>query len=231
MSRDKVVMPQPDHTVVVATGNPHKVREIEAILSPQMPDMNFVCIGDLGNFEDPVEDGTTFLANATIKARAALRETGLWFAIADDSGLCVDGLGGAPGVYSARWAGVHGDDAANNRKLLHELADVDGAGRRAYFHSTIVLLYKKGADDTYETIVGSGSCFGKIGRQARGTEGFGYDPLFLPDDTPGKTMAELRSEEKNEISHRRRALDDLAAKLHVGHNSLPFKDTLSSDLL
>ena len=142
----------PAATIVVATGNAHKLTEIEA-------------------------NGTTFLENAIIKAQAAVEETGL-MAIADDSGLVVDALDGEPGVYSARYAGVHGDDAANNAKLLVNLNGV--------------------ADED---------------RTARGDHGFGYDPLFLPVDTPGKTMAELTADEKNAISHRFHALEHLSAKL------------------
>ena len=111
----------PEGTVVVATGNAHKVIEIEAILSSVMPDVRFVALGELGDFPDPVEDGDTFAKNALIKARAALDETGLRMAVADDSGLCVDALGGAPGVFSARWAGEHGNDDANNNKLIEAM--------------------------------------------------------------------------------------------------------------
>ena len=107
----------PERTVVVATGNPHKVAEIEAILSKSLPDVRFVALGELGDYPDPVEDGANFFENALIKARAAVAETGLPMAIADDSGLCVDALDGAPGVFSARWAGEHGNDDANNDKL------------------------------------------------------------------------------------------------------------------
>ena len=121
----------PDGTVVVATGNAHKVVEIEAILSPVLSDMRFVALGELGDFPDPEEDGDSFVDNALIKARAALDETGLKMAIADDSGLCVDALNGAPGVFSARWAGEHGDDAANNDKLEAAMADVPEARARA----------------------------------------------------------------------------------------------------
>lgn len=199
-------------TVVVATGNAHKVAEIEAILSPMMPGMRFVALGDLGDFPDPIEDGDTFFDNAMIKARAALDETGLEYAVADDSGLCVDALGGAPGIYSARWAGVHGDDAANNAKMLRELANVSDENRRAHFHSTVVLV--RDADDGRRQILsGDGDCPGWVGYEERGDGGFGYDPLFFPDDTPGKTMAELTADEKNAISHRRRALDHLASQL------------------
>ena len=196
-----------ENTVVVATGNAHKVTEIEAILSKVMPGTRFVALGELGDFPDPVEDGDDFAANALIKARAAQEQTGCALAVADDSGLCVDALGGAPGIYSARWAGEHGNDAANNEKLLRELADVADADRVAHFHSSVVLVRGD------EVLVGNGDCPGTIGRGPRGNNGFGYDPLFWPDDTPGRTMAELDPDEKNRISHRFRALQDLASKL------------------
>lgn len=199
-------------TVVVATGNAHKVTEIRDILSPHMPGVEFVALGDLGDFPDPVEDGATFFDNAMIKAQAALDETGLMMAVADDSGLCVDELGGAPGIHSARWAGEHGNDAANNEKLLRELANVPDDDRRAHFHSTVALIREE-PDGTRQILAGHGDCPGCIGHEPRGNGGFGYDPLFLPDDTPGKTMAELSPEEKNAISHRRRALDDLTKQL------------------
>ena len=201
----------PDGTVVVATGNAHKVVEIEAILSPVLSDMRFVALGELGDFPDPEEDGDSFVDNALIKARAALDETGLKMAIADDAGLCVDGLDGAPGVFSARWAGEHGDDAANNDKLEAAMADAPEVERTARFHSSVVFVGRD--EDGEEVLFGNGDCEGRIGFERRGDNGFGYDPLFLPDDTPGKTMAELTLEEKNAISHRFHALEDLAKKL------------------
>lgn len=197
----------PERAVVVATGNAHKVVEIEAILAPAMPGARFVALGELGDFPDPVEDGETFFENALIKARAAQKETGLVMAVADDSGLCVDALGGEPGIYSARWAGEHGNDAANNERLVREMANVPDAERTARFHSSVVLVRGE------EVLRGDGDCEGRVGREPRGEHGFGYDPLFLPDDTPGRTMAELTLEEKNLISHRFHALEDLAAKL------------------
>lgn len=197
----------PEHTVVVATGNPHKVTEIEAILSKSLPDVRFVALGELGDFPDPVEDGANFFENALIKARAAVAETGLPMAIADDSGLCVDALDGAPGIFSARWAGEHGNDDANNDKLERLMVNVPDERRGARFHSTVVLV--RGG----EVLRGDGDCEGTIGHERRGDHGFGYDPLFLPADTPGKTMAELTPGEKNAISHRFRALEDLARKL------------------
>ena len=130
----------PNKTVVVATGNAHKVTEIEAILAPEMPGVRFVALGELGDYPDPVEDGETFFDNALIKARAAQAETGLPMAVADDSGLCVDALGGAPGIFSARWAGEHGNDLANNEKLMAQMADVPQEARTARFHSSIALV-------------------------------------------------------------------------------------------
>lgn len=197
----------PSRTVVVATGNPHKVTEIEAILSKALPDVRFVALGELGDFPDPVENGADFFENALIKARAAVDETGLPMAIADDSGLCVDALDGAPGIFSARWAGEHGNDDANNDKLERLMADVPDEKRGARFHSTVVLVRGD------EVLRGDGDCEGTIGHERRGGNGFGYDPLFLPADTPGKTMAELLPAEKNAISHRFHALEDMAAKL------------------
>ncbi|MBM6755597.1 RdgB/HAM1 family non-canonical purine NTP pyrophosphatase [Collinsella tanakaei] len=197
----------PARTVVVATGNMHKLVEIETILSGVLPDVRFVALGQLGDFDDPEETGTTFLENALIKAEAAVEQTGLP-AIADDSGLVVDALDGEPGVYSARYAGVHGDDGANNAKLLANMVDVPEKERTARFVSVVALIDTDGLV-TY----GEGTCEGLVGFEGRGTNGFGYDPLFLPDDTPGKTMAELTPEEKNAISHRFHALQALAAKL------------------
>ena len=194
----------PAATIVVATGNAHKLTEIEAILGKVMPDVRFVALGQLGEFEDPEENGTTFLENAIIKAEAAVEETG-FMAIADDSGLVVDALDGEPGVYSARYAGVHGDDAANNAKLLANLESIADEDRTARFKSVVALIDTDGMV-TY----GEGACEGMI---ARGENGFGYDPLFLPADTPGKTMAELTADEKNAISHRFHALEHLSAKL------------------
>lgn len=197
----------PRRTIVVATGNMHKLTEIEAILSGVLPDVRFVALGQLSDFEDPEENGTTFLENAIIKAQAAVEATGL-AAIADDSGLVVDALNGEPGVYSARYAGVHGDDAANNAKLLANMDGVADADRTARFMSVVALIDAEGF-----ALTGTGSCEGVIGHEGRGEFGFGYDPLFLPSDTPGKTMAQLAPDEKNAISHRFHALLDLSSKL------------------
>ena len=198
----------PASTIVVATGNAHKLVEIETILSRALPGVRFVALGQLGSFPDPEETGTTFFENALIKAEAAVAETGL-SAIADDSGLVVDALDGEPGVLSARYAGVHGDDTANNKKLLANMAEVPEGERTARFKSVVALIQR----GTGFVLSGEGACEGRIGYEPRGTNGFGYDPLFLPNDTPGRTMAELLPEEKNAISHRFHALQDLSGKL------------------
>ncbi len=200
-------------TIVVATGNAHKLTEIEAILgaSPALTDVRFVALGELGDFPDPVEDGDDFYENAVIKASAALDETGLTMAVADDSGLCVDALDGAPGIMSARWAGEHGNDEANNDKLLEDLADVPDEKRTARFHSTVVLVTRD--SDGEEILRGDGDIEGTIAHDRRGSNGFGYDPLFCIAEMPGRRMAELAPEEKNAISHRFRALTDLSKKL------------------
>ena len=211
MARIRISELRPSNTVVVATGNPHKVTEIEEILAPHLPGMRFVALGDLGEFPDPVEDGRTFLDNAMIKAQTALDETCLQIAVADDSGLCVDALHGAPGIFSARWAGEHGNDAANNQKLMRLMEGVPRERRTARFHSSVVLVER---DEDGEGVThGEGDCEGFVGTEPRGDGGFGYDPLFLPNDTPDKTMAELSADEKNAISHRFHALQDLAQKL------------------
>ncbi len=203
----------PAATIVVATGNAHKLTEIEAILgaTPALGGMRFVALGELGDFPDPVEDGSDFFENALIKARAALDETGLAIAVADDSGLCVDALGGAPGIMSARWAGEHGNDDANNDKMLAEMEGVPDDQRTARFHSTVVLVTRDDAGE--EVLRGDGDVEGTIAHDRRGTNGFGYDPLFELAELPGRRMAELEPEEKNAISHRFHALQDLSTKL------------------
>ena len=197
----------PAATIVVATGNAHKLTEIEAILGKVMPEVRFVALGQLGDFEDPEENGTTFLENAIIKAQAAVEETGL-MAIADDSGLVVDALDGEPGVYSARYAGVHGDDEANNRLLLKELAHTPEP-RTARFAAAVALCRPGRAP-----LVAFGACEGEILRACRGDGGFGYDPLFLSRDL-GVTLAEASPEAKNAVSHRARAVKELLRLLEA----------------
>ena len=184
--------------VVIATNNAHKLAEIARILAPL--GWELVSLGACGSFPEPIEDADSFEGNARIKARAALQNTGLP-ALADDSGLCVDALDGAPGVYSSRFAGEDGDDEANNDKLLSLLADVPDERRTARFVSTIVFVDTDGTE-----IVARGTCEGVIAHERRGTGGFGYDPLFISDDCGGKTTAEVTPAQKDAISHRGRAL-------------------------
>jgi XTP/dITP diphosphohydrolase len=193
-------------TVVVATSNPGKLVEIRHALAPV--GWRFVTVTDLGLAVPRVrETGDTFAENAIIKATAYRDLTGLP-ALADDSGLVVDALAGRPGVRSSRFSGEHATDAENNAKLLDELDGFGPEMRSARFQCVVILL-----DEAGEITTGCGSCEGRIGFVAKGKGGFGYDPLFLPSDTPGFAMAELDMAEKNAISHRGKALAELAAAL------------------
>ncbi|MDH3757753.1 MAG: RdgB/HAM1 family non-canonical purine NTP pyrophosphatase [Gammaproteobacteria bacterium] len=190
--------------VVLATGNPGKVREIQRILGDL--GVEVVPQSELG-VGDADETGASFVANALIKARHASLITGLP-AIADDSGLVVDALGGRPGVYSARYSGADATDESNIDKLLRELEGVPGEQRTAAFHCCAVFV---SADDA-TSLVAEGRWTGTILEQRRGTEGFGYDPVFF-DPECGRTAAELGPELKNARSHRGKALTALAEML------------------
>ena len=192
--------------VVLATHNPHKVEEFAAIVAAVRPDLEVV--GYDG--PEPVEDGVTFADNALIKARAAARNTGLP-ALADDSGVCVDVLGGSPGVFSAYWAGHRKDAAANLALLLDQLSDIADPHRTARFVSTIALVRPDGREDVVE-----GVWPGRLATAPAGSGGFGYDPVFIPDDQPdggARTAAEFTAAEKNAASHRARAFVALAPLL------------------
>ena len=193
--------------VVVATANRGKLAEIRAALD--FTGWEFATATDLGAEPLDVEEtGTTFEENARLKAHAYRAAFGL-AALADDSGLEVDMLGGAPGVYSSRYAGgCCNSDADNNARLLMELEEVPAERRAARFRCAIVFADVDGTET-----VASGACEGTIGFEPRGEGGFGYDPLFWPDATPGRTMAELAMEEKNAVSHRGAALRVLAEML------------------
>jgi XTP/dITP diphosphohydrolase len=190
--------------VVVATANRGKLGELAALLAPL--GVETIAQSSFG-IAPPPETGTTFLDNALIKARHAARIAGLP-AIADDSGLEVDALDGAPGVYSARFAGVAADDAANNAKLLAALATVPQEKRYARYRAVIVLVR---APDDPVPLVGEGAWEGRIGTAPSGRGGFGYDPLFIPAGGTG-TAAELSPAEKNSRSHRGAALRALIAQ-------------------
>lgn len=191
--------------LVLATHNAHKVRELGEILAPLVPGLAVGAVrgaADLGAAE-PVEDGVTFAENALIKARALAAATGLP-AVADDSGLCVDVLGGAPGVFSARWAGRHGDDRANLELLLAQLADVPERHRGAHFACAAALVTPSGLE-----VVEEGTMPGTLLPAPRGAGGFGYDPILLPVGE-SRSAAELSPAEKNAISHRGEAFAALA---------------------
>ena len=188
--------------LVLASGNAGKLAELRALLDnePLNGRFDLHAQSEFG-VADIDETGLTFIENALLKARHAARATGLP-ALADDSGLCVDALGGAPGLFSARYAGVHGDAAANIAKLLRELDGVPEARRGAHFHAVVVLL--RHADDP-QPLVAEGSWHGRILTAPRGDGGFGYDPVFL-DPESGRSAAELEPALKHRLSHRGRAL-------------------------
>ncbi len=194
--------------VVLATGNAGKVRELASLLNDFGLDV--VAQTELG-VESADETGLTFIENAIIKARHAAQVTGLP-SIADDSGLAVDALGGAPGIYSARFAGADASDQQNLEKLLVELQDVPDGERQAQFHC--VLVYMRHADDP-TPLVCHGSWQGTIARAPAGSGGFGYDPIFVVPEA-GKTAAELSADEKRAVSHRGQALKLLLEALRNG---------------
>lgn len=203
-------------TVCAASNNAGKLKELRRILEAMGHEVK--SLRELGIGLDPEETGATFAENARLKAAAFCRASGLP-TVADDSGLCVDALGGAPGVYSARYCGRHGDDEANNQKLLQELAGVPAGQRAARFVSAVCFMLPDG-----RALTVMGECPGRIAMAGRGTNGFGYDPLFVPDavglpgggtapNTAGRSYAQLADEEKDAISHRGRAMACLAARL------------------
>ncbi|MTE19213.1 RdgB/HAM1 family non-canonical purine NTP pyrophosphatase [Streptomyces sp. TRM43335] len=189
--------------LILATRNAHKVRELEAILSAAGLDLDLVGADAYPEVPDVKETGTTFAENALLKARTLARATGLP-AVADDSGLCVDVLGGAPGIFSARWAGRHGDDKANLDLLLAQLSDIADPHRAAHFTCAAALALPDGTERVVE-----GRLPGTLRRAPAGAGGFGYDPILQPEGET-RTCAELTPEEKNAISHRGRAFRELA---------------------
>jgi XTP/dITP diphosphohydrolase len=184
--------------LILATRNAHKAREFGALLAPHE------IVPLPGDVDLPPETGATFFDNAAGKARAAAAATGLP-AIADDSGIEAEALGGAPGVRSARFAGAHATDEENLTKLMREAPT---GSRLAYVCALVLVDPADGAEARFE-----GRCTGRMAEVARGSNGFGYDPCFLPDDVPGRTMAELSPAEKDAISHRGRAAQALLAHL------------------
>jgi len=194
--------------IVLATRNGHKVREVQTILADLIAelDLEIVGMGEFPDVPDVVETGVTFAQNATLKAVAAAKATGLP-ALADDSGLAVNVLGGAPGVFSARWAGTHGQDRANLELLLGQLYDVPDEQRSAAFVCVAAIALPNGT-----VVLRQGQMPGMLAREPRGDNGFGYDPILVVDGD-SRTAAELTFEEKNVISHRGKAFRALSADL------------------
>lgn len=188
--------------IILATRNAHKVEEVRNILAPLLPSVPSISPVP-AQLPEPVEDGATFAENAIIKANQVARELGVP-AIADDSGLCVDILGGAPGIFSARWSGTHGDDAANLDLLLAQLADVKPVQRGARFVCAAALALPDGT-----VVVEEGHMAGQLRYERAGEGGFGYDPIFQPEGYD-VTNAQLSPADKNAISHRGKAFAALA---------------------
>jgi XTP/dITP diphosphohydrolase len=189
--------------LVLATLNPHKITELARILAGGQVAAELVGLADFPGAPEVAETGATFAANALLKAQTVAQFTGLP-SVADDSGFCVDALNGMPGVLSARWSGEHGDDEANLRLLLSQLADVPDERRGAHFACAAALVLPSGKQHVSE-----GTVHGRVTKLPRGENGFGYDPIFLPDRSE-LTMAEMTAEAKDAISHRGRALRALA---------------------
>ena len=189
--------------IVIASRNKHKISELEALLSEYIEGVKLLSLNDVGLFEDVEEDGASFEENAFIKARYAAKSGKI--SVGDDSGLCVNALDGAPGIFSARYAGEHGNDAANNAKLLADLEGKDD--KSASFVCAFACVMPDGREFAVE-----GRANGVITHNASGNGGFGYDPLFYVPEL-GKTFADLAPEEKNAISHRGKAVEAFAKKL------------------
>lgn len=191
--------------LVLATRNKGKIAEVQRLISLHAPQITLRSVSEF-NLDDVEETGTTFEENALLKAETIARQTGLP-ALADDSGIAIDALDGAPGVYSARWSGVHGDDAANVAKVLLELSDVPDEDRGAQFVCVIALAHPDG-----RSIVVRGEVEGVVRRDPIGNHGFGYDPIFQPDGY-AITTAQMDPETKDAISHRGKALREIASKI------------------
>lgn len=188
--------------LIIASNNAHKLIEIREILGGEFDDI--LSMREAGIDHETVEDGSTFMENAEKKAREIAEISGCC-ALADDSGLCVDALDGAPGIFSARFSGVHGDDEANNRLLLQKLEGVQNRG--AHYTCAMVLARPDGS-----IVEAEGYLYGEIAHEEVGSNGFGYDPLFYYEPM-GKTFAQMTEDEKNQVSHRKNALELILAGL------------------
>jgi len=192
--------------VFLASRNAKKLAEMRRILAEHMPDIEVLGLDDVTSYDEPVEDQPTFAGNAMLKARAGLAATGLP-TVADDSGLCVDALSGMPGVLSARWSGRPKDDDRNNALLLDQLHDVPDERRGAHFTCVVAFCAPE------RELVVEGRMQGRVIHETRGTGGFGYDVLFEAAEEPGRTTAELDPAAKDAISHRGRALREIAPQI------------------
>ena len=190
--------------VLVASRNAKKLEEMRRILREHLTSVEVVGLDDVEEYDEPVEDQPTFEGNALLKAWAGVSATGLP-TIADDSGLCVDALNGMPGVLSARWSGPPRSDQRNNELLLAQINDVPDERRTAHFVCAVALVLPDGRE-----VVVEGRMDGRVVREVRGSGGFGYDVLFEAEDRPGVTTAELSVEDKDAISHRGKALRQIA---------------------
>ncbi len=193
--------------LVLASRNAKKAAEMERILAEAGLRIRVRSVGEFADVPEVPETGATFEANALLKARAVCSATG-YAAVADDSGICVDELNGMPGILSARWAGRHGDDEANLQLLLDQLADTPDERLMAHFTCVIALVRPDGSERVVQ-----GEMHGRLVREPRGANGFGYDPIFVPDGF-SQTSAELTAEEKDAISHRGKALRALVPLLN-----------------
>ena len=188
--------------LIIASNNSHKIYEIKKILGDKFDEI--LSLREAGINHETVEDGTTFAENAYKKAREIAEISGC-AALADDSGICADALDGAPGIYSARFSGGHGNDEDNNNLLIKKLSDKEN--KNAHYTAAISLVYPDGRE-----IAAEGHMYGHIIDTPRGERGFGYDPIFVPDGEE-RTVAEMTDEEKNKISHRAKALENLLKQI------------------
>ena len=207
MSREE----RPAKRVVLATRNLGKVEEFERMLHEAALDIQVLGLRDFPQMPDVEETGSTFAENALLKAAQIAAYTGLP-ALADDSGLCVDALGGAPGIFSARWAGSHGNDKANLEKVLREIHELGDPALGAAFKCAVALVLPVGHPSGAQAVIREGEIRGELVLEPRGTNGFGYDPIFQPSGYT-QTTAELSSEVKDRISHRGLALQAMLPEL------------------
>jgi XTP/dITP diphosphohydrolase len=197
--------------LVLATQNSGKIKEFERLLGEFVSDVQVLGLRDFPDMPDIPETGRTFIENSLLKARGISKFTNLP-ALADDSGLCIDHLNGDPGIYSARWSGVHGDDAANISKVLLQLDGVPPSDRSAHFSCEVALVFPDGHEHQGREITESGKLSGIITPSPRGTSGFGYDPIFQPLGSE-LTLGELTHGEKDRISHRGIAMRAIAPRI------------------